>query len=439
MAALSAPPLMPTNTAPRLSLCMIVKDEAEGLEAVIESVRGLVDEIVIVDTGSEDGTWPLVQTLAHRCAQHPWQDHFAQARNSALALATGDFVLVLDGDEALSDGHEQISEAIRQPGLLAAELLIKNELEGGEVGEFWACRLFRRHPDMQWAGRIHEQILPAAQTLMAHQPGFHLARVQATISHSGYLPAAFAKGRKAERNVRLLSQAVAELDDNSALSERVYLEYKLAMALGAGPVGRNHMLRAAGRLLEASKPDVLGCGVAPELLVAASQAWRQGGATDRAIASAELAKSVAPDHPMPALVLGQAWLQSGHCDKAADAAVRARSCGAGGFYFDAAGFDVALTVLDAGISERRGRSEEALAHLQKLTDRQPDSAQAAAIYVATMARVGDPKQAIVLGLSHMKVHGGTARLLLACADAADRLGKHAKAVRWREMASPKGH
>jgi hypothetical protein len=425
---------MLTEPAPRLSLCMIVRDEIDGLEAAIDSVSGLVDEVAIVDTGSSDGTWALVQTLAHRCQQIAWPDHFAQARNAALDLVTGDFVLILDGDEQLTGGHAEIRAALATKGLLAAEIEIENKLADGQIGKFWACRLFMRHPQLRWTGRIHEQVLPAVNAFMDQNPEYRLARIPATITHTGYLPENFDRKGKAERNVRLLEQAVAELDPDGSVAERVYLEYKLAMALGPGPVGRNLLLRAASRLISASTAEAGRCGVGAELLVAASQAWRQGGASEQALVAAELAQVLAPSHPMPLLVRGQAQLQAGLVDQASDSVAELKGLGREGFHFDEFEFDAAFTVLEAGISERRGENQAALTRLKGLVERQPQSPQAAHLYLAAVARIGDPKRAIELGTEHMRDHGPTPHVLLACALAADRLGMTERAIKWRKLA-----
>ncbi len=86
----------------RLSLCMIVKDEAEMLPECLASVQGVVDEIVIVDTGSTDDTVAIAHAAGAKVVHEPWQNDFARARNAALAHATGDYVLQLDADERLA-------------------------------------------------------------------------------------------------------------------------------------------------------------------------------------------------------------------------------------------------------------------------------------------------------------------------------------------------
>jgi tetratricopeptide (TPR) repeat protein len=87
----------------RVSLCMIVKDEEANLPACLESVAGLVQEIVIVDTGSRDGTRQVADRFGARVFDFPWVDSFAAARNESLRHATGDWILWLDADDRLDE------------------------------------------------------------------------------------------------------------------------------------------------------------------------------------------------------------------------------------------------------------------------------------------------------------------------------------------------
>ena len=104
---------------PRLSLCMIVKDEERFLPACLESVRGLVDELIIVDTGSSDKTKEIAQRFINKVGgkllDFVWINDFSAARNESLKHATGDWILVLDADEVIAHrDHETIQNAISQ-------------------------------------------------------------------------------------------------------------------------------------------------------------------------------------------------------------------------------------------------------------------------------------------------------------------------------------
>src|SRR5476651_717597 len=85
-----------------ISLCMIVRNEERFLSDALTSVQGVVDEICIVDTGSTDDTVAIAESFGAKIKFFAWQDDFASARNEALAMASGAWILVLDADERLA-------------------------------------------------------------------------------------------------------------------------------------------------------------------------------------------------------------------------------------------------------------------------------------------------------------------------------------------------
>ena len=89
---------------PTISCCMIVKNEEAFLEACLESIKDFVDEIIIVDTGSIDGTVGIAGRYTGKVHFHPWNNSFSEARNHAMSFATGDWILTIDADEELVAG-----------------------------------------------------------------------------------------------------------------------------------------------------------------------------------------------------------------------------------------------------------------------------------------------------------------------------------------------
>lgn len=85
-----------------ISLCMIVKDEAKTIKRAIESVKLIVDEIIVVDTGSTDGTAEIAKSLGANIYHFKWNDNFSEARNFSLKHSTKDWILILDADESIS-------------------------------------------------------------------------------------------------------------------------------------------------------------------------------------------------------------------------------------------------------------------------------------------------------------------------------------------------
>ena len=97
-----------------VSLCMIVKNEEDVLARCLESVSGLVDEIVIVDTGSADRTREIAEQFTSRVYDFAWIDDFAAARNYAFSLAEKDYCMWLDADDVLLEADRAALETLKE-------------------------------------------------------------------------------------------------------------------------------------------------------------------------------------------------------------------------------------------------------------------------------------------------------------------------------------
>jgi tetratricopeptide (TPR) repeat protein len=190
-----------------LSLSMIVRDEAPRLERCLQSVAGFVDEMVVMDTGSRDGT----EAIAERCGavvhRIEWPGDFAPARNRALELVSGDWVLVLDADEELrSEVREPLRALMREPDLLLINLL--REEQGAAQSPYSSVsRLFRRHPGIHWSRAYHAMVDDSVAELRRQAPHWRVASFdRPALIHSGYSPELLARGAKAQR----LRQAMEE-------------------------------------------------------------------------------------------------------------------------------------------------------------------------------------------------------------------------------------
>ncbi len=371
---------------------------------------------------------------AHKHAQIEWPEHFGEARNASLELASGDWILVVDADERLVTGGDALRSAVSQPDLLAAEIRLVNELGGGATGEFWAVRLFRRDARIRYTGRIHEQVAGDVRRVMQEEPQWKTGRVALTLAHDGYQPEQFEKKGKAERNVRLLELAVAELKEDAPIHQRVYLEYKLSTALGAGPQGQALLGRCAHRLLNAAPETVAQVPLAAEILVSASQLWCRTGSGESALRAAQAAAMRAPGHPMVALVRAQAHLQLGDTAGAEEALRQAQAESSDGFYFDPIGHAVAVAVARAELAHRAGAHAVAIEHLRAAAAEHPQHEGVALAVIHSMVRGGRGEDALREAVGFLKSHPGHRGGLLACAAAAEALGMHERAHRWRGMA-----
>lgn len=91
------------SNQPLLSVCLIVRDESSHIAEVLASVQAVADDIVVVDTGSVDQTPAIAAAMGARVLHFPWENHFARARNVALAAARGVWILNIDADQRLND------------------------------------------------------------------------------------------------------------------------------------------------------------------------------------------------------------------------------------------------------------------------------------------------------------------------------------------------
>ena len=183
-----------------LSLSMIVRDEEARIEDCLKSVKGFADEMVLLDTGSVDGTIALAEACGARVERMDWPGDFAPARNAALELVQGDWVLVLDADEELrSEAIPQLKALMAQPDVLVINLL-RHELGAAMAPYSNVSRLFRRHPRLRWSKPYHSMIDESVDALLKEEPGWRIANcTEPALLHEGYRPDLLAGSDKADR------------------------------------------------------------------------------------------------------------------------------------------------------------------------------------------------------------------------------------------------
>lgn len=198
---------------PPLSLCMIVKNEAHFLPDCLASVKDLVREIIIVDTGSTDNTIEIARQYSAKIYHIQWRDNFAEARNFALKKATQPWILYLDADERLYPPfHSAVKKAIASNQADAFYVKILSYLNGklGNVPHTQNYpRIFKKLPGVQFEGRVHEQITPSLKRV-----GARFANLDVTIEHLGYNLTPEEIETKIARNLRFLEQQVKEEPEN---------------------------------------------------------------------------------------------------------------------------------------------------------------------------------------------------------------------------------
>lgn len=188
----------------RLALVMIVRDEAARIARCLASARALVDDIVVLDTGSLDATPAIARAYGARVFCFDWCDDFAAARNVALSHSDADWNLVLDADEWIDAAAglvvlDKVLDAAADGGPCVGVLPVTSEfdLQGQvETSVQWLPRLLPR--GVRYTGRIHEQ--PAS--------GLPRRRISLAVRHDGYRHDALE--RKRGRNEALLLRALAD-------------------------------------------------------------------------------------------------------------------------------------------------------------------------------------------------------------------------------------
>lgn len=144
---------------PVLSLCMIVKNEKENLPRSLGSAKPYVGEIIVVDTGSEDGTPEIAAEFGAKVSYFEWCDDFAAARNYAISQASGDWILMLDADEELVvDADNYLDQLIAQPEIIAYSLVYTEVNDYSPVTPSFRLSLFRNIPEHRYVGRFHEYL-----------------------------------------------------------------------------------------------------------------------------------------------------------------------------------------------------------------------------------------------------------------------------------------
>lgn len=160
-----------------VSLCMIVRDEEAVLSRCLDSVKDVVDEIVIVDTGSQDRTREIALQYTDRVFEFPWIHDFSAARNFSFEQAKMDYILWLDADDVLPD-PEGFRQMLRQLPPEADTVMLPYQTAFDQEGKptfwFYRERLMRRDPRALWKGAVHEVITPFGVTLRRDVPVRHL-------------------------------------------------------------------------------------------------------------------------------------------------------------------------------------------------------------------------------------------------------------------------
>jgi glycosyltransferase involved in cell wall biosynthesis len=182
-----------------ISLCMIVKNEEKTLARCLDSVKGLVDEIIIVDTGSNDKTTDIAMQYTSKVFDYEWHDNFSSARNYAFELGTMDFLMWMDADDVIEDVDKKTFLEYKNTLNCNIDVVMMPyntayDKNGTPVFTFYRERIIRRGTGMRWEGAVHECIVPSG----------NIVRWESAISHHkiGY--------SDPERNLRIYNKLIKD-------------------------------------------------------------------------------------------------------------------------------------------------------------------------------------------------------------------------------------
>jgi Flp pilus assembly protein TadD len=367
---------------------MIVRNAEKDIRACLNSVRGIVDEVHIADTGSTDSTIHIANEMGARVVSIPWENDFAKARNSALHEVHTDWVLFLDSDEQLdpsaSSSLPRLMDQKQIMGYLTSirnyvlsmqdrvwdRPAIPNDITFEPAKEYPAfvehqnVRLFRRSPEIFFVGRVHETVGTSIEA-----SGGKLSPCPVLIHHFGLAADAETRTRKNHLYREMGRQKVLEMPENA----QAHFE------LGLVEFDNFHQYEEALRLF------LRACELNPELSVS----WFFAGMSHLQLGQAENALEClkrAGSRPFVSEAKGDAFYALGQFDHARRAYLRA---------FD--GFNLPPDLESKiGLAElRSGRAKSGVARLRKAVERGPsetklhDRLVTALVWLGQMAEAAD--------------------------------------------------
>ena len=253
---------------------MIVKDEQENLPQCLGSVRGIFDEIVVVDTGSTDRTKDIAQEFGARVFDFAWVDSFSAARNAALEHATSEFIFWLDADDVVDPPQREKLRALidRLDRDRPTAYVVRCACDPGADGSGGRTvvdhiRLFPLRDGVRWTYRVHEQILPALQ-----QADIPVRWSDLVVRHTGYTD----PEQRAKKLVR--DQRLAHLN----LKERPEEPF-LLFNLGAIAIERQEWLAALDYLRRSLARSAPSDSITRKLFALIARAHQMLGDTGTAL------------------------------------------------------------------------------------------------------------------------------------------------------------
>ncbi|MDP4098595.1 glycosyltransferase [Paenibacillus sp. P96] len=258
-----------------IALCMIVKNEQQFLRRCLDSVKGKVDQIIIVDTGSTDNTISIASEYTEDIFHMEWINDFAAARNESIKHAETDYILILDADEYLESSTDLEAELGSEADYYFVNIC--NLMSGERAMTHMAIRLFKNKIGLYYKNRLHEHLNTTEREdqLLAGYASF-------TIMHTGYTDEMMRDREKARRNLSLMK---VEVEENPS----VYNIFNM---------GRTYMWlgehEKAIKYLQQAYPMSKNLTIAPELIASLCRSLGELGRYEEALTVLKEAVEVYP-------------------------------------------------------------------------------------------------------------------------------------------------
>ena len=408
-------PARPGEGKMLFSACLIVKDEEKALPGCLESLRGVVDEIVVYDTGSTDASVEIAKGAGAKVIEGYWDDDFGRARNASLEHCLGEWILWIDADEQfVCDNSAELRSIMRDQlsGMDVDALAVDiNNLvgDGSQAGNLHrALRIFRQST-CWWYGSLHEQVDVRAEL---ERRAVVLPLVGARIDHYGYIDQVVVERGKLQRNLRL---AQAELASGVVRPDQE----------GIPQLNVGRALAALGRLEEAQAYfDEARSLVAPgvptrTVLMFTVQNLLGLGYFQDAVSAAQSFRDACQNKGLADYFEGVAQRRLGHPELAAELFQRVEQMNnEDGFAFS----DTLVIAELAGALLECGRAAEAADQLVLLVEQKPDLVNLTAA-LQVFAATGKSIEALVAAMPEDRLDRIGAALILVPPSVADPMAE----------------
>lgn len=211
-----------------LSLCMIVKNEESTLSRCLESVKDIVDEMIIVDTGSTDDTVEIAKRYGAQIFFYKWDNSFANARNYSLSKASKDWILIMDADDELvSEDKDKVINLITNKNnklnaYFGETLSYSGDLKNYNIYSNLNIRFIKNGKGYKFIGDIHEQIIPGSED---EKKQVFLGIADIRFYHYGYLNETVIKKNKRKRNMDIIEKILKDNPNNTFMLYNMGVEY----------------------------------------------------------------------------------------------------------------------------------------------------------------------------------------------------------------------